>query len=241
MEPYYQDESCTIYHGDALSVLPSLPTSSVDALLTDPPYSSGGLYRIDRAGSASNKYDTSGPGFSGDGRDQRSWTAWVGAWSWLALRITKSSGHAFIFSDWRQLPAATDALQLGGWIWRGIVVWDKKWVARPIRGRFHRTSEFVVWGTNGALTEVTDDCPNGIVSGVPERNKLHMAQKPVFVMRHLLRVVPQSPAMILDPFMGAGSTLVAAREAGHKAIGIEMEESYCEIAAKRLSQEVLAV
>jgi site-specific DNA-methyltransferase (adenine-specific) len=68
---------------------------------------------------------------------------------------------------------------------------------------------------------------------------LHPTEKPVELLRHLLSVVPGEAISIVDPFMGSGSTLVAAKEAGHSAIGIEISEEYCEIAAKRLAQEVM--
>ena len=135
MKPYYQDDHATIYHGEALDVLRQLPAASVDVLLTDPPYSSGGMFRSDRTIDPANKYrgwsqDADGKSrkptaeygsFAGDSRDQRSWTGWVTAWSFASLAATRPAGHSFMFTDWRQLPAATDAAQFGGWTWRGML------------------------------------------------------------------------------------------------------------------------
>jgi site-specific DNA-methyltransferase (adenine-specific) len=252
--PYYDEDGITIYHGESAAVMASLPEASCDVLLTDPPYSSGGMFRSDRAVDPAGKYrgwshtDTSTrkPAseygtFSGDSRDQRSWLVWVSAWAWAALRLTKPGGHSFMFTDWRQLPAATDALQLGGWTWRGVLVWDKG-VGRPMQGRFRNHIEFIGWGTNGPIDEVEGVYPSALIQvpTVHSGERQHVTQKPVELLRHLLTVVPGSaPLTALDPFMGAGSTLVAAKYAGHKAIGIEVEERYCEIAAKRLSQGVL--
>jgi site-specific DNA-methyltransferase (adenine-specific) len=255
--PYYDDGTCTIYHGEALAVLAELEPESCDVLLTDPPYSSGGMFRGDRAVEPSAKYrgwsqnadgssrkPTADYGsFGGDTRDQRSFTGWVAAWSFAALRVTKRGSSAFVFSDWRQLPAATDAIQFGGWTWRGILVWDKG-VGRPMAGRFRNHLEYVAWGTNGAHNGPQDEYPStlGAVPTVPSGEREHVTQKPVELLRQLLRVVPQPSALtVLDPFMGSGSTLVAAKYAGHHAIGIEVDERYCEIAANRLSQEVLAL
>ena len=253
--PYYQDDHCTIHHGEALDVLRDMEPGSCDVLMTDPPYSSGGMFRSDRALEPSAKYrgwSQSADGssrkptaeygsFGGDSRDQRSFMGWVSAWSFAAMRACHDGSSAFVFSDWRQLPAATDAVQCGGWTWRGIVVWDKG-VGRPMRGRFRNHLEFVAWATAGAVGEGTDEYPSTLIAvpTVSSSEREHVTQKPVGLLTELMRVVPNSEgAVILDPFMGSGSTLAAAKYSGRKAIGIEIDERYCEIAAKRLAQEVL--
>jgi len=252
--PYYEEAGITIYHGEALEVLRELPDAAVDVLLTDPPYSSGGAFRGDRAKAPEDKYrgwTQSADGsskkpkseygtFGGDNRDQRVYREWLSMWAFHALRCTRPNGHAFLFSDWRQLPVNSDALQLGGWTWQGLVVWDKG-VGRPARGRFRNHLEYVLWATHGALVDRMDDYPSTLIAvpTVSASCREHVTQKPVPLLVELLRVVPIAES-ILDPFMGSGSTLVAAQTLGRKAIGIEIEERYCEIAAKRLAQEVLA-
>jgi site-specific DNA-methyltransferase (adenine-specific) len=258
VKPYYEDEWVTLYHGEALDVLRQLPAESVDVLMTDPPYSSGGMFRGDRQRDVKDKYTVPGGGggsaafrgvdygtFAGDSRDQRSWMGWVAAWSFAALRATRVGGHAFIFTDWRQLPAATDAAQLGGWSWRGLVTWDKgQDRGLPVRGYFRSNVEYVVWATHGptARRDEVTEFPGSLVSA-PIRsggtNRYHPTEKPVELLRHLLAVVPGAQHIILDPFAGSGSSLVAAKESGHRAIGVEIDERYCEIAARRLSQDVL--
>lgn len=252
--PYYSEGGITIYHGEACAVLENLPTASCDVMVTDPPYSSGGMFRGDRVVDPANKYrgwshdpqSTRKPtaeygSFGGDNRDQWAWIRWTVAWSHSALRVVRPLGHAFMFTDWRQLPATTDAAQFGGWSWQGILVWDKG-VARPMQGRFRNHIEYVVWSTNGGLAPVADAYPSALIAvpTVSTSEREHVTQKPVALLRHILAVVPQAgPLVVLDPFMGSGSTLVAAKYAGHKAIGIEVEERYCEIAAKRLAQGIL--
>ncbi len=253
MEPYYEQDGVTIYHGEACAVLATLPEASCDVLLTDPPYSSGGMFRSDRMADPSQKYrgwsqnadgsrrpPTAEYGtFGGDNRDQWSWLRWVAMWSSTALKTVRPGGHGFVFSDWRQLPAATDAAQMGGWTWRSILVWDKG-VGRPMKGRFRNHLEYVVWMTHGP-SEGTDDYPSALIQvpTVSSGEREHVTQKPVDLLQHLLRVVPGDRLTVLDPFMGSGSTLVAARNLGHRCIGIEVEERYCEIAANRLAQGVL--
>jgi len=237
-------------------VLRQLPDATTDVVLTDPPYSSGGMFRSDRAVDPAQKYrgwsqnldgttrkPTAEYGtFAGDNRDQRSFTAWVGAWAWQALRCTRPGGHMFCFADWRQLPAATDAVQLGGWTWRAVLVWDKG-VGRPMRGRFRNHLEFVVWATNGGVDDV-ETYPSALISvpTVGHGERQHVTQKPVDLLNHLLSVTGATgPQTVLDPFMGSGSTLVAAQRAGHRAIGIELDQRYCDIAVQRLAQPSIFV
>lgn len=243
MKPYYEDGSVTIYHGEALAILACLPPESVDVLLTDPPYSSGGMVRGDRLIATSAKYRDSDaisalPEFSGDTRDQHSFRYWQTLWLSQALRISRPGSLGFIWSDWRQVPTTTDALQAGGWVWRGLVVW-KKTTSRPMTGRFRLDTEYVVWGSNGPLAPHTTAHPSGVVTATPPRERTHIAEKPEAVTRHLLQIAPPG-GTILDPFIGSGSALLAAKQEGFSAIGIDIDERYCEEAARRCSQEVLA-
>lgn len=241
MTPYYEHAGITIYHGDSFDVLPTL--SGVGAVVTDPPYSSGGAFRGDRMGSIVAKYVQSStasyrPEFAGDNRDQRSFAAWCTLWMNCARQATTEGGVLVSFIDWRQLPIITDAVQSGGWTWRGVAVWSKKF-GRPRPGGFSSACEFVVWGSNGPLSE-SGLYPPGVFEcqTTPNADREHVAQKPESVMRWALGVVPPG-ALVLDPFMGSGTTLKAAKEYGCPAIGIDSDERYCEIAARRLAQEVM--
>lgn len=118
-----------IIHGDSLTVLESFPPGTFDAVITDPPYASGGRTQAEKSKATAKKYSSMGgnapPDFDGDAKDQRSWTRWAAEWLYLARRAAKPGAPVCMFIDWRQLPCASDALQWAGWIWRGIAVWDK--------------------------------------------------------------------------------------------------------------------
>lgn len=142
MKPYYDDGGVTIYLGDALAVLANLPSLAADVLMTDPPYSSGGMFRGDRAQDVHTKYVNSDSWsgkrlapLSGDTRDQRSFGYWCSLWLGESRRIVSPGGIAALFCDWRQLPTVTDALQSGGYVWRGVVPWWKP-NGRPTQGRW---------------------------------------------------------------------------------------------------------
>jgi site-specific DNA-methyltransferase (adenine-specific) len=237
--PYYEDGSVTIYHGDCFDVLHDL--SGVGAVVTDPPYSSGGAFRGDRAMQTTTKYVKSDtvayrPEFAGDNRDQRSFLVWCSMWMNAARRASVDGAVLASFIDWRQLPTLTDAVQAGGWTWRGLGTWWKPGI-RMQKGRFSASAEYVVYATNGPADDGAGS-PQNVFSCPPDQDREHIAQKPAAVMGWVMNLVPPR-ALVLDPFMGTGSTLFAAKLRNHRAIGIDCDERYCEIAARRLSQEVL--
>ena len=144
--------NATLYQGDCLEIIPTL--SGIDAVLTDPPYSSGGQFRSDRTSSPSSKYVSSGSHFtyrqefSGDNRDQRAFLVWASIWMSMLLRVSNTGATMCAFTDWRQLPTMTDAIQCGGWVWRNLVTWWKPGV-RMQRGRFSSSAEYVVYASAG--------------------------------------------------------------------------------------------
>ena len=241
--PYYSDDRATLYGGDALAVLAALPSGSVDAVVCDPPYSSGGMVRGDRAGANTvSKYVTtqntlrdSIVDFSGDNRDQRAYAYWSALWMSEALRTTKPGGVMLAFTDWRQLPATTDAIQSGGWVWRGVVPWYKP-AARPQAGRFTNACEYVVWGSAGGMTtDYSAPVLPGFFQASSPREREHLTQKPIDVMRGLVKICPEG-CTILDPFMGSGTTGVAAMLERRLFVGVEMVEHYQRIAERRIRE-----
>jgi site-specific DNA-methyltransferase (adenine-specific) len=238
----------TVHLGEALlcasesyAFLRGLASNSVDALITDPPYCSGGAGSAAKA-APSEKYVQGGQAlqwldFAGDQRDMLGFIAWSTLWLSECHRVLKPGGRALVFTDWRMFPAAAMAFQSGGFIWRGTVVWDKQ-RARPQKGYFVSQSEYILWGSKGKLnTEIAGDLHQlpGVIRCPVERpgQKLHMTGKPLDLMRELVKCVPDG-GTVLDPFMGSASTGVAAIERGLKFIGCEMVPGIFEIAEKRI-------
>ena len=238
-KPYYERDGITIYHGDCMEILHHL--RGLGAVVTDPPYSSGGAFRGDRMQSTIVKYVQTGvmayrPEFAGDNRDQRSFATWCSMWMNAARWACVDGAPILCFTDWRQLPTTTDAIQCGGWTWRNIATWWKPG-CRMQKGRFSASAEYIVYGTNGPVSDGMAS-PQNVFSSAVESEKKHIAEKPLAVMQWAMGVVPES-VTILDPFMGSGSTLHAAKLCGLGAVGIDVDERYCEAAAKRLEQGVL--
>lgn len=237
--------SFEIIQGDCLNVMGQIGPRKFDAVITDPPYSSGGAFRGDRTASTRTKYVQTGvahqiAGFSGDNRDQRGYLAWSTLWMSQARQLTNSGGLVAVFTDWRQLPTTTDAVQAAGWVWRGIAVWLKK-TARPVKGRYSQQAEFIVWGTNGPRT-MSGHCARGgwLEATPPISRRQHITQKPDAVMDGLLSVLPKG-SRVLDPFAGSGSTGRACVAAGIDFVGIEMDEQFCQLARDRISQTARAL
>ncbi|WP_067799879.1 DNA-methyltransferase [Actinomadura formosensis] len=240
MRPFYQSERATIYQGDALPVLRALPDNSVDAVIADPPYCSGGASTATRTNnSARSKYVSTNAkhnlaSFSGDQRDQRSFTYWCTLWLGESLRLTNPGGVCLVFTDWRQLPSVSDALQAAGWVWRGLVVWHKPG-ARPSRGRFTNAAEYVVWGSHGDLASRELYLPGFYSVTTPRGNaRTHITQKPLTLLRHLVNITAPG-ATVLDPFLGSGTTGEAAILDGRKFVGVELSEQFAEQAAARIA------
>ncbi|HSG91750.1 MAG TPA: DNA methyltransferase [Pseudomonadales bacterium] len=227
----------TLYLADSLFVLPQL--REVDALICDPPYSSGGQFRGDRMQTTGVKYVMTGtqmvrPDFDGDNRDQRSFEYWCVLWLSAALAACKPGAVACLFTDWRQLPSTSDALQGGGWVWRGVVPWDKTNGCRPSMGRFAAQCEYLAWGSAGPLPQDRGvGCLPGLFSHGVERNKPHITSKPIRLMEDVVQICPVG-GLVLDPFMGAGSTGVAAVRHGRRFIGIERNAEYFEKSCERI-------
>ncbi|WP_233863507.1 DNA-methyltransferase [Paraburkholderia adhaesiva] len=230
----------TLYRGDALAILPHLEGSGFDSVLTDTPYSSGGQFRSDRVLDTRSKYVSSSsagrnlPDFSGDNRDQRAFCYWAALWSAAALHACRPGAVGMFFTDWRQLPASTDYMQAGGWVWRGIVPWCKP-DARPQLGRFTAQCEYVIWGTAGAMpANPAGMALPGFYECPAPRDRVHVTQKPVELLHALLRVVPVG-GVVVDPFMGSGTAGVACLQTGRRFVGIELDPVHFDNACERIN------
>jgi len=225
-----------LIHGDCLAALPYLPP--VDDVLTDPPYSSGGAFRGDRMAPTKAKYQQTGrvdlyPDFSGDNRDQRAYAYWSTLWLSACQRIMRPGGLIGLFSDWRQMPTTTDALQAGGFVWRGIAVWDKTQATRPALGRFRNQAEYLVWGTNGPRPLAGACIPGVYRLSATSEKKQHIAGKPTALLADMMALCGN---VVLDPFMGSASTGVAAIKTGRRFIGVEMNADYFAVSCRRLAE-----
>jgi site-specific DNA-methyltransferase (adenine-specific) len=238
--------------GDCLEVLKQLPDGCVDAVVTDPPYCSGGQFRSEIVQPTNKKYrgwsqneDGSSreptafySAFAGDNKDGRVFLAWSKEWMSEAFRVARDGAMIALTTDWRQLPAVTDMMQFAGWTWRGIIVWDKK-IGRPVKGRFRNHIEYVVWGSRGGFSSDQEVYPGSLYSETPpnSRDRVHVTEKTPGLVSHMLSVFG-SDVTVLDPFAGSGTTGVACQITGRRFIGIEIDPTYADIARRRIAEAV---
>ena len=229
-----------MWQGDALAVLRELPDASMDAVITDPPYSSGGLHAGARRVDPAQKYQSTGtkkvyPAMLGDLKDQRSFILWATLWLSECWRLTRPGAPVLVFSDWRQLPAMTDAIQAAGFEWRGIVVWHKP-SARPMLGSFRHDTEFVIHAVKAPAHAWTRRCFPGVYNHrVVASDKVHLTGKPLPLLVDLLAIVPEG-GVVLDPFLGGGTTALACLQTSRRFLGVELSTEYFELASSRVQE-----
>jgi DNA modification methylase len=237
VKPYYDESGVTIYHGDALEVLDELEIS-VDSVLTDPPYASGSRTEASKPASGAMMRGVKWNARPID-NDQMTTTGFVWLMRQTALRCYPllPDGASFLsFIDWRQWPNLVGALETCNYRVQGMVVWDKE--SMGLGNGFRSQHELICHASKGVPT-VHDRALGNVLRHKRDAPTDHPSPKPPGLLRDLLSVVTEPGALILDPFMGSGSTLVACRDAGRRVVGIESVEAYCDVAARRLSQTAL--
>jgi len=212
MTPYYQQDGITIYHGDCREILPVL--GRCDLLLTDPPY---GIAHKTGQATGGKWSHVRHAGVTVHDDHQPFDPAHL-----LALTAPKILWGANFYSD--KLPG-------GGWL-----IWDKRPGVEDMD--FNRSDAEVAYFSESRTVKTFRHLWHGLCRATEVGEHLHPTQKPVALMNWCLGLVPAAQ-VILDPYMGSGPVMVAAKHSGRRAIGIEINEEYCEIAATRLAQRVL--
>lgn len=215
MEPYYADDAVTLYHGDCREVSAWL---SADVLMTDPPY--GTQFSTDNPNGGYGRRQNAGLGPEGFTIANDSGTETRDA----VLALWGATRPALVFASPR-LPEPPGT-------WADRLVWDKK---RPgMNGGPWRYRHESIYVSAGFIRTSNDSV--SILTAWPDQTD-HIHAKPLGLMVRLVATAP--PGVIADPFAGTATTLVAAAQLGRRCIGVEIDERYCEVAAKRFSQGAL--
>jgi len=245
MKPYYEHGGITIYNGDCREILPSIPAA--DVTISDPPYSqhvhgksrSGARLPDGTKGHAQISRATEF-GFDAITEETRGLIA-----QWTKTAVAR---WALMFSDvesshlWREAMTAQglDYVRTGAWVKIGATpqfTGDRPAVGfeavtichQPGKKRWNGGGKHALWSYPIVLNRSHTD------------PRLHTTQKPLPLMAALVELFTDPNELVVDMFMGSGTTLRAAKDLGRRAIGIELQEKYCEAAALRLGQETLAL
>jgi site-specific DNA-methyltransferase (adenine-specific) len=209
-KPFYQDDAVTIYHGDCREILPQLDVK-VDLVLTDPPYGIDyqSSWRIDWARKPKIQGDTAFP---------------------MWLFDLKPSKAMFVWCRWDILPSLP--------LPKSFIVWDKGVHSMgDLQHEYGRQWEACAFYPQAEHEFIRRPVDIIRCMRIPPEQLTHPNEKPIGAITPIIKA--NKGDLILDPFLGSGTTAVAAKILGRKCIGIEIEEKYCEIAAKRCAQSVM--
>jgi site-specific DNA-methyltransferase (adenine-specific) len=218
--PYYTDGTVSLWHGDCRELLPELPPAAIIA--TDPPYASAAATAT--TGWAKQK--------------------WGGNWGDMSLvtMMAQATLDAANLTPEHEVYWFADHLSYAALVpvfFRRYpllqsVIWDRD--ALGMGAYYRRQTEFIIYGRTRNAAEFTSRTARDLIRMKADyANREHPAQKPVGLMVELL--ANSGPGTVLDPYAGSGTTLLAARMLGRSAVGVEIEERYCELIAKRLQQD----
>ena len=222
-----------LYNRDSLQLMKEIPANSVDAIITDPPYNI----------SRDNNFTTMGRA----GIDFGEWDKDFDLTSWIKVAepLLKKGGNIVIFNSWKNMTNITKSLEENGFEVKDLIRWKKtNAMPRNRDRRFITDYEVAVWavkkGGKWTFNRLSDtyEIPEIVGGLTPKSEKIeggHPTQKPIYVMEWLIERLTNEGDVVLDPFMGSGTTGVACKNLNRKFIGVELDENYYNIAYNRIN------
>jgi|TARA_R110002124_G_scaffold241345_1_gene406583 site-specific DNA-methyltransferase (adenine-specific) len=208
-----------LFHGDCLEVMKTLPDQSVDLILTDPPYgmefkSSYRKIKYDKIKNDDNLY-------------------WLEDFVKLCFNKAKNNTAHYIFCSFHNIDKFKQAFEEYFTI-KNILVWEKNNTSMgDLTADFAPKIEFIIFLQKGRKLINGNRSPN-IFKFARTQNKYHPTEKPIMLMEHLISKFSNEKDVVLDPFMGSGTTAIASRNLNRKFIGIELDKKYFDTVNKRL-------
>jgi DNA modification methylase len=202
-----------ILHGDCVQLMATLPAQSVDFVLTDPPYLVRYRDRTGRTIANDDRADWLRPAFA------------------EMYRLLKPGSLAVSFYGWNRVDLFFDAWKPAGFSVVGHLVFRKRYASSSRFLAYHHEQAFLL--AKGDVTPPADPLPD-VLDWQYTGNRLHPTQKPVACLTQLVRSFCRTGGLVIDPFAGSGSSLVAAKDAGCSYLGIELDESHHRTASQRL-------
>ena len=225
-----------LYNDDCLKVLPTIPDKSIDLILTDPPYkmtsrgntgTTGGMLtkNINKKGKVFNNNDIN-----------------ISEWLPECFRILKESSHIYIMTNHINLHEYLDKIKNTGFHFIKSLIWNK---GNKIMSPYYMSQfEYILFCRKGSAKKI-NNCGTSDIINIPNKKEkkdgknLHDTEKPIELMRILIENSTNENDVVLDPFMGIGSTIIASKYSNRKFIGIEIDNEYFKIAKNRIESTLI--
>lgn len=206
--------------GDCLEIMNEIPEKSVDLILTDSPYGFGYQSNMKKNKDLPMFYDRN--------------TSWLNEWLYKANKILKDDGHLYMFAPVQKIDEFKQKIE-NFFIIKNILVWDKKGFGMgDLYGQYAPSYEFIIFAVKEQGKKLNGKRERDLLSFNKCKPEFHPTQKPIDLLEYLIEKSTNENDIILDTFMGSGSTGVAAKELNRKFIGIELDEKYFNIAKERI-------
>ena len=224
------------YNDDCLKVLPTIPDKSIDLILTDPPYkmtsrgntgTTGGMLtkNINKKGKVFNNNDIN-----------------ISEWLPECFRILKESSHIYIMTNHINLHEYLNTIKNVGFHFIKSLIWNK---GNKIMSPYYMSQfEYILFCRKGSAKKI-NNCGTSDIINIPNKKEkkdgknLHDTEKPIELMRILIENSTNENDVVLDPFMGIGSTIIASKYSNRKFIGIEIDNEYFKIAKNRIESTLI--
>lgn len=226
IRPYYHRAGLTIYHGNCLELLPTL--GPVDLIATDP------AYKGISGGNAPQAGKPTGILAANDGRLFAHNNITTAEYAGPFFAVLKEPAHCYVMINNLNLKQALIDFEAAGFRFHGLLSWLKN-NATPSRW-YMKDFEPILFFRKGAAFPVNNPSSKATLRHPNPPNKRHPTEKPVTLMMELIQNSSQPGQLVLDPFMGSGATLEAAHRSQRHAVGIDIDEKYCQIAAERIER-----
>ena len=227
---------CTLIKGDCLEKMKNIKDKSIDMVLCDPPYNI----------SKTNNFKTMGRA----GIDFGEWDKNFNLTSWITIAepLLKNGGNMLIFNDWKNMTNITDCLEENKFDVKDLIRWKKtNAMPRNRDRRFITDYEVAVWsvkkGGKWTFNRINDtyeipEIVGGLTSKSEKFNGGHPTQKPIYVMLWILERLSNKNDIVLDPFMGSGSTAIACINSNRNFTGIELDNTYFDMVVNRIKEYI---
>ena len=214
-----------LHYGDCLEIMKQIPDGSVDCIITDPPYGFGYQSNMKKDKDLPMFYDRN--------------TSWLNNFLYLANQKLKVDGHFYMFAPVQKIDEFKQKTE-NFFIIKNLLVWNKQSFGMgDLQGQYAPSYEFIIFAVKEQGKKLNGVRECDVLCYKKTKCNLHPTQKPIDLISKLIEKSTNEHDVVLDPFMGSGTTGVACKHLNRNFIGIELDEHYFEIAKNRIESELI--